>query len=354
MTPITKWPAERREHAKARTIALGGDVNAAARELGETRSALSTMLSVHFPGWRDELPRWTAPASAGVAVSDAPAWQGYRPMAGWTPPQPSRVARARTEEVTRTVVLADVHAPCHDRAAWACALGVIRELAPQRVVINGDFLDLESLSRHPKARPDLTRLSGEWYAGNVMLDELQDAAGSAEVVYLEGNHESRASRYCLEFGPLDGVLDVAQSLYITPRGEYHREAVKLRGVRWVPLRLQPFDLEGVGYLHGVFECMHHAAAHANGLGPRSGLRTLVTAHMHAWQSFTSNAGYSAFACPWLGDSSQPVFAYTKGRPRPWSQGLLHIEQAGPSTSVSLIPIEHGRALALGHVVAAAA
>jgi hypothetical protein len=285
---------------------------------------------------------------------DVPAWQGYRPRAGWSEPEKSRPAKATKERVIRTVVLADVHVPYHSRLAWGCALGIVRDAKPDRVVINGDFIEMEALSRHPKSRPDLTRLAEELYAGNVALDELQQAAGSAEVVYVEGNHEGRAPRYAAEFGQLDGLLSVPVGLYLEPRADYHRETNQLRGIRWVPLKMQPFTVGAVGFLHGVFESMYHAAMTAQHLGPKCGVRHLVTAHMHGWQSFASPSGFTAYACPWLGDETAHVFrAYVKGRPRPWHLGVLAIEEAGEDVNVTPVFIRNGRALVGGRVVVAA-
>jgi hypothetical protein len=301
-------------------------------------------------------PSFYGSAPPSPVPPEAAPWQGYRPIAGWTEPAKAKAAKARLEKVITTVALADAHIPHHLLSAWACGLGIIKDVKPDRVVINGDLMDLESLSRHPKSRPDLARLAAEFHAGNVALDEVQSAAPDAEIVILEGNHEGRASRYANEYGQLDGMLSVPISLYIEPRADYHRETSQLRGVRWIPLRMQPFAIGAVRYLHGVSETKYHSAFHAESLGPRNpGQHVLVSAHMHGWQSFGSASGFVAFSCPWLGDESRPVFqAYTKGRPRPWHLGVLLIEEAGDSVTVTPIFIQNGRALVGGHVIQSAA
>jgi hypothetical protein len=189
----------------------------------------------------------------------------------------------------------------------------------------------------------------------VELDDLQNCAENAEVYYEEGNHCARAARFACEFGPLDGMLSVPQSLYIEPRGDYHRETAQLRGIRWIPLSMQPFVVGEVAYLHGVFESRFHAQANADSLAPRHGAQVTISGHMHGFQAAESAAGFRAYACPWLGDDKAAVFrAYVKGRPKPWSRGLLIVEEAGPSVTVTHVAIEKGRALFLGRVVAAAA
>ena len=352
-----RWTAERR-----------GDVEGALRT-STTRAEAAQALGVSVAslghacktfGLRPldmlQLPT-SAPHKAAARLEDedpgAAPWQGYRPKHNLPKPGPVPKASSTKVNPTLTVVLADAHVPHHDSKAYGCALGIIKELKPDRVVINGDFLDLESLSRHPKSQPDLAKLAEELYAGNLALDALQTAAGSADVVYLEGNHEGRARRFEAEFGQLDGVLSIPVGLYIEARSEYRKSADSLRGIRWIPLHMQPLAVGAVSYMHGVFESIHHAYQHAWQLGPRCSTRHLITAHMHALQVASTASGHTATACPWLGDIRSHVFGYTKGRPRPWSHGVLVIEEAGESVTVSPVAIINGRAVYGGRVVQSA-
>jgi hypothetical protein len=207
-----------------------------------------------------------APPSGGVVASgDAPAWQGYRPRDGWKEPEKTAAAKAAREEVRRVAIIPDTHVPFHDRAAWSVALSVVREWEPHRVILIGDFMDTEAVSRHGKNTPDTVRLAEEYHETNLRLDELQNAAPDATWLYLEGNHENRVSKWCCEFGSMDGLLDVPEALYMKPRDEgYHRSSALLRGMEWVPLSRQPYQIDGCAYLHGVYENQHHAAFHGTG------------------------------------------------------------------------------------------
>jgi hypothetical protein len=351
------WTPERKAEVVA-VLRASHTRNEAASKLKVSAASLDHALRVYgLKGQRILLGQQTivAPYRAPLEVKpeDAP-WQGYRPKPGASalkhPAVPVKTGKATP---TVTVVIADTHVPYHDTLAWSCALGLIRSIQPDRVVINGDFLDLESLSRHPKSSPDLAKLAAEFYAGNLALDELQAASGSADVVLIEGNHEARARRFEAEFGQLDGVLSVPVGLYIEAREAYRKDSTNLRGIRWVPLRMQPFPIGLVSYLHGVYESIHHSYQHAMHLGPRCSTRYLVSAHMHALQVYTSPSGHTAVACPWLGDLSAQVFTYTKGRPRPWSHGVLVIEESDPSVSISPVEIRGGRAVYGGKIVRAA-
>lgn len=344
----TRWSPERVEVAKQWIRSLGS-VKAAAEKLGTTDAALRGMLRVFGVKAGDLLPI-VPPAPPSAKDEPVPAWQRYKPRLGWQEPVRSKPAKGQAAKTVRTLVFADAHHPYVSEPAWNCLLGIIRDVKPDRVVNLGDFMDMESLSRHPKSKPDLVRLSSEYYAANVALDEVQNAAPGAEHYYIEGNHEGRAGKFTNEFGTLDGMLSVAQSLFLEPNPDhYHRRSSdNIRGMKWIPLSMQPFGIDGVGYLHGLSETKHHAAYTAETEGPARGHRLLMYGHMHAAQSYTSSAGFQARSCPWLGNATAPVFrAYVKGRSRPWSHGVELIESCDGAVSVTSIPIVNGRALVGG-------
>lgn len=285
------------------------------------------------------------------------AFQRYKPIL------PSRAQGSRTAntrgDIIREVIIPDTHIPLHDRLAWACALGIVKEWQPHRVTLIGDFLDLTSLSRHPKARPDLTRLSSEIYAGNVALDELQSAAPNAEWIYIEGNHERRSIRYANEYGSLDGLLTIPEQLFLHNRADgYVRRGVQLRGMKWVPYEDQPYLTPWAAYYHGHNStATHHAHYHASTYCPsRTSGRPLFYGHMHTFQSFRSPSGGEAHCCGFLGDAKAPELAYSEGRPTAWCHGIMLLECDRVTNSVTLIPtrIVRGRAIVRGKVVLASA
>lgn len=353
MMVTTSWPDEAVEHAASRINAVG--LETAARELGKSPPALRGALNRAGFSFKDgkAIPPTAPKGAVSVPAPEAPAWQGYAPRAAWSAPEPTRTAKAKAHETIVSIVLADLHKPYSSKPDLACAKGIIREVKPARVHLDGDVMEMEALSRHPKSKPDLTRLSEEYYETNVELDDLQNQAPDADWYYEQGNHEARADRFACEYGTLDGMLSVPESLYITPRAEYHRETSQLRGMRWIPLSMQPFVLGEVAYLHGVFESKHHAQANAESLAPRSRAQVTISGHMHGFQAAESAAGFRAYACPWLGDERAAVFrAYVKGKPKPWSKGLLIVEESGNLVTVTHVPIVNGRALAFGRIVAA--
>ena len=106
------------------------------------------------------------------------------------------VVRAATRRATETVVfVSDIHAPFHDEAAVAAALRLIRKVAPDRVVINGDVNDFFQLSRFNAGLERLDVLQEEIDAGNRIRRAIRAAAPNAHIAATLGNHDSRIKAY---------------------------------------------------------------------------------------------------------------------------------------------------------------
>ena len=106
------------------------------------------------------------------------------------------VVRAATRRATETVVfVSDIHAPFHDEAAVAAALRLIRKVAPDRVVINGDVNDFFQLSRFNAGLERLDVLQDEIDAANRIRRAIRSAAPNAHLLENEGNHDSRIKTY---------------------------------------------------------------------------------------------------------------------------------------------------------------
>lgn len=107
----------------------------------------------------------------------------------------------RVSSPKMTVCIPDIHIPTHDPVALEWALRLIRELDPGRVILLGDVLDLDALSRFQKTRRREAGLIDE-------LDEVREWIGyverqwrKREVTYLYGNHEVRLESYLLRNAP---------------------------------------------------------------------------------------------------------------------------------------------------------
>jgi hypothetical protein len=91
------------------------------------------------------------------------------------------------------IVFSDAHFwPGIRTAAFRGLLKLIADLKPKAVVCNGDAFDGASISRHPRigwdSKPSVIE---ELKACTIRLTEIEDAAGSAKLVWPLGNHDSR-------------------------------------------------------------------------------------------------------------------------------------------------------------------
>ena len=61
-----------------------------------------------------------------------------------------RLVASSKVDAVRCLVLSDIHIPYHDQAALALALAYARDYRPTHIVLNGDILDAQEISSHPK------------------------------------------------------------------------------------------------------------------------------------------------------------------------------------------------------------
>jgi predicted phosphodiesterase len=96
-------------------------------------------------------------------------------------------------ELETTVVFGDVHGIYVDRKAWNILLQIIDDIKPQRVIINGDFMDCYSISTFDKDPNRNFNIQDEFEQANKLLDELQSVF-KGEIVFIFGNHCDRLRR----------------------------------------------------------------------------------------------------------------------------------------------------------------
>lgn len=131
----------------------------------------------------------------------------------------------------RIMVLPDIHFPVHDPEALEVVLAACRYWDPHEVVQLGDMLDCGDTSSH--GRKMLTEARGTYIADEVIpaqtfLDQLQHRGGRSDrlLTLIEGNHENRIMRWCLELGSMgdDIYQAIAPEHLLTQR----------QNVEWVP------------------------------------------------------------------------------------------------------------------------
>ena len=221
----------------------------------------------------------------------------------------NRRAQVATEKKRNTiVVLSDVHVPEHDRKVWATSLELIRDIEPGEIILLGDFLEMSSVSQHGGA--ELEKLTEDFSAGKQALKQLREVVGEdCKITYLEGNHESRLTRF---------LMSKAPSLRDSLSYQIGLELDSL-GVEWVPEHRQPVTRGDIDFTHGHQDLRERPSKfHSGKMAEVYGRpeRTVMYGHTHKPQVFTR---------PTVGGHATAIGL---GCARTLQPGWLHGAQAG--------------------------
>jgi len=164
----------------------------------------------------------------------------------------------------KVLFIPDCHHPYAHLPSWNLLLKVATEIKFHTVVILGDFLDMDSVSSHPRRIVrEVPSLMEELVAGNDRLDQL-DALGFQRKEYVEGNHEDRLSRYICNHKELTNLTSVEDALEL-----------KKRGWNFTPYRR---ELK-VGKLWVTHDC-DNAGENAHALAQRKLGASVILGHTH--------------------------------------------------------------------------
>ena len=137
-------------------------------------------------------------------------------------------------------IVPDIHIPKEDPAAIRWALQSLRKAGIRKLVLLGDVVCLDSLSRFLKSLKTAAQLPDELKVGRrffAMVDRMFD---NAQITLLLGNHEERLSKYLLKHAPaLSDLPELSfPALFRVPK-------------RWRVLKYGDFIMEqGVLLQHG--------------------------------------------------------------------------------------------------------
>lgn len=280
--------------------------------------------------------------AAGIPLD---AWPDAVPAAA-PAPAPDATPAPRPGRLARIVVLCDAHSPHHDGRAVRAALGVVEVVCPEVVVLLGDMIDADAVSRHsetdrgPRHPSDVAASCIDEYARcTPMLDEIEASCRAAAVrrtVYVEGNHEDFVRRW------LDRLpLDPAQYL---PR---HALGVDRRGWEWVDFYADRRLVIGDAlFVHG-----HRSGIYATRQTLLDYGTSVVHGHTHALGVIAapgaSGVRYGA-AAGCLRDLALASRRYTRARPDAHQHGCAIVTMRDDRVvAIEPVPIVDGRAYAWG-------
>jgi hypothetical protein len=167
-------------------------------------------------------------------------------------------------EVTRAVVIPDIHAPLHDEPAVRCALRAIEVAKPDILIMLGDLGEFEGAShwqwkkkKRPPLEYQLEAIDKDIADANDMLDRFDRVAERVKVKrkeFLQGNHDEWLDRLVEE----NPYLERTRHEY--GQGYLFRHAVGLHRRGWRYHQLN--DILKIGHLrfcHGyAVRGLHHA------------------------------------------------------------------------------------------------
>lgn len=248
-----------------------------------------------------------------------------------------------TTKTKRVLIIPDMHVPYHHRPNVRLLLKVAESVGFDVAVIMGDFLDLHSLSRHPKRIPgNDAALGSEIRAGNAVLDALDHVLRfPCRKVFLCGNHDDRLGRYLAQTPALGdgGLRSLEDALYLGDRcWEFHPYGKPVRiGKVWF---CHDFGNAGEG-------------AHAIALRKAGG--SVVIGHTHRCAMLVrgdaKGVGHVGAMFGWLGDPQHALeYKDLMSQRAEWTQAFgVGVMLPDGTIHLSMCPIVNGKVAVFGEV-----
>ena len=235
--------------------------------------------------------------------------------------------------MAKHVILSDLHIPFHDPAAISAAIARTKREKPVAIHLLGDICDFYAISRFLKEPERKLSLQGDLDNTKSFLFNLRRSFPKADIVYSQGNHEARLTKYlqgnteelsvlrCLDIRELLGLKDLKIS-YVPEHKPYrvgrllltHGQIVRKHSGYSAKAH---FDKFGCSVLHG----------HTHRLGT----------HYHTDFETTHVAAENGCLC-----SLDPEYAIAPD----WQHGcsIVSVSKSG-NFSLHQVPIVGGEALA---------
>lgn len=135
-------------------------------------------------------------------------------------------------------MLGDTHIPYLDVLAYTALEKLLRQIKPDKIILNGDIIDLWEISHFDKNPSRINEIERDISLTRGFLRSIRDNFPLAEIIYLFGNHEYRMKKYVWKMAPacepfkllrLENMLglDELKIKYYTEDNDYHQEGILL-------------------------------------------------------------------------------------------------------------------------------
>lgn len=227
-------------------------------------------------------------------------------------PEPRIIKVKTTKAPQMWVIIGCVHRPFHDTILWDKFLQFLSDNKKgiTGVIVNGDFLDLRSLSSHEEYIPEGIDLGVEYSNGLQGIDEIEKHLNKGiEKIFIYGNHEDRF------FRDRNSMRKYGASL------QSPHEAMELPERGWEVIEDWKNGYVTLGndldVFHGVKVGMNAAKDQLNALPTRNHIFN----HTHRFGSY-SNKTNTAYNVGCMIDFNSDAFKYVdRGVRAAWAQGF---------------------------------
>lgn len=255
---------------------------------------------------------------------------------------PAKPVKREGREKVR-VIIPDSHGDHISRPAAAAFLADLKYLNPDEVIMLGDHLDCGGfLAQHHTmgfVAETETSFEADVIAANAFLNEVQKAAPSAKVDYLEGNHDQRIEKWCVT----QALRNRRDSQFLldtfSPRAVL---GLKNRGIKYYETsgRYDGLSIPGTikrgqcYFTHGISHGRHATHTHVTRFGA-----SVVHGHTHRAQSSIIrivDGGVIGAWCPGTLSKLQPLYLHTS--PSDWCHGygVQFVQPSGKFLHVNVL------------------
>jgi|ERR1035437_771944 predicted phosphodiesterase len=233
-------------------------------------------------------------------------------------------------------ILSDIHAPKEDKESFAAVLDFLQQNPVEGLVLLGDNMDCEDISRHTKQQPGLRKVGGwqkdlDYFDANILKPIEARIPKAAKRVIFYGNHEDWLQQLLEEQPELKGALSIEKSLNLIARN-------------WKIIPQGNHYQIGKAYLvHGdqIGSSMYVAKKLVEAFCATAIMGHVHTAQMHVKTSqVKKNDKWAGYVIPTLGTVAPE---YAKGRSNNHVHGLGILEEFGKDLfNVYIVIISNGR------------
>lgn len=140
----------------------------------------------------------------------------------------------------KSLFLGDIHVPFHDIEAIAIVYRFIDWFRPHFIFLVGDCVDFYQISKFEKSPQRMLKLQDDLDDTKVILSQLRALCPRSKIIYFEGNHERRLTRW------LWSHPEVAQLRAMDIRNLLGLEELKIQFIQ----AIEQYDFHGFQIEHG--------------------------------------------------------------------------------------------------------